>query len=347
MSKRLFLGVSLLLTALGTNAQTTREQLLQNSRQWVVTKADKQVDRHIVTSQQSLMLHIADGKLELKNEVFDFSDIKSLRTAAVTHFSLDEDSTAFKADYGVNFGLLALRRSLVVGKWNTLTLPVELTGRQVLETFGESAAVAQFDKVTEEGVVELSAIDLDTDDVVMSVGKQYLIRPSKEPDVLSGSTTAQTYGKAKVDGPVWLLAGVSMKQGLSSSSNTALRSSEDNVRLSVAGSYYSRNVSGTAARPAFALDETSLFAPYTESFTTKGFTAWAVLSRNKNDVPIRFYINGVNEDITTDIVALPASLRNSSEDTVFDLQGRKLNSLPTTPRRSGIYIVNGRKQVVR
>ena len=73
----------------------------------------------------------------------------------------------------------------------------------------------------------------------------------------------------------------------------------------------------------------------------KAFTHWIEEAINKNGLALRFYVDGIQEDITMPSAIDAPTSDGQRQTVVFDLTGRRLN---TTPRH-GIYIVNGRKVI--
>ena len=61
-------------------------------------------------------------------------------------------------------------------------------------------------------------------------------------------------------------------------------------------------------------------------------------------LPLRFYINGIGEDLTSAIHDVQRSMFNVQRSTssVHDLQGRRV----TAPKK-GLYIINGKKVFIK
>lgn len=76
---------------------------------------------------------------------------------------------------------LRLNKTFTAGKWNTLVLPVSLTLKQLRDAFGSNTRLAELDVLTESGI-QFQSVKLDdkTDnDVVLQAYKPYLIIPEK------------------------------------------------------------------------------------------------------------------------------------------------------------------------
>lgn len=332
------------IAAIGVQAQTGRTATVQGARTLMVTDAKGKADRYSVTSEKSLLIKLKDGKLEFPDKTVEKADVQSMRLEIPQKFMLSEDSTTF-TPYNVDFGLLALRRTLLVNKWNTLVVPVSISGRHVLDAFGEGAQLATFKDIIEaetEAQVNFSTIDLNTDEVVVEPGVHYLIRPTREPDIAAGATSTINYGTSRVAGPAYLLEGATMTTSNKAPQVKTLKSDQENVRLRLRGSYiqppgYLRPVN------AYVFNDDGNLALHADTVNAKGFSSWMQQSKNANETALRFYVDGVSlmGDLTQ-IADVVAGKDAGMRETVYDLQGRRV----ATPRR-GLYIINGKKVYVR
>lgn len=77
---------------------------------------------------------------------------------------------------------LRLRKTFTVNKWNSFILPVNLTKKQVRETFGTDTRLAKLTGLTETGI-EFTSVKLSGDnDLALEAYVPYLIFPTKDPD---------------------------------------------------------------------------------------------------------------------------------------------------------------------
>jgi len=346
--KRQWLAIAFLALSAGAYAQTERVIRLQNARNLVVNTADGQSKHYFVTTEKSQMLRKKDGGFVLEGDTLQPGSVKSMRLKSLEKFALNEDSVTFTSR-AVDHGLLALRYSLQVGQWNTLVVPFSLTGRQVVEAFGEGTQLVTCREVTDEAVVNFATIGLDTDETVLQGGTCYLIRPTREPDIAVGRTTSVNYGTARVPGPVYLIPNVVMEKGSNYVPNQSMRSPNDKVRIRVSGTYRKldgrEKVNYGSTRPVYYLNENGLFASAADSVAMPAFRNWVVETRNESGHPFSFYIDGIHEDLTAAGIDLPmaGTTRQSASETVFDLQGRRVKGVS----KPGVYVMNGRKVLVR
>lgn len=335
----MFLLLALLPTL--SQAQTSRMSTLQNTRKLVVT--DGQLSRnHLLGTNESIMLRRVNGKLVLAGDTLT-PQTATLQMKSLPRFILDEDSTAFGNKYDVDFGLLAFRRSLNVGQWNSIVVPFALTGAQVRDAFGEDTQLAALEAVTDGAVptVEFASVDLLTDSVVVTANQHYLLKPSREPDLPEGRQSTVNYGSGKVAGPVYAIAGVTLTSGQSAQYKT-LRSEGRQTTLRVRGFYAATDITATA-NPRYLLGDEGRFYQLTATTPQKGFRSYYEDASAEHSPVLRFYINGVGEDLS-DVTGLAEVVRpaDAARSAVYDLQGRRV----TRPAK-GFYIVGGKKVVMK
>ena len=141
--KKLFIAYLLLASSVCASAQSERATRLQNARNLVVTTTDGNVSYHATSTAQSLIMRKQGNTLTFNGQTMNMSDIRKMRLVVPQKFALNEDSTTF-TPYAVDHGLLALRYDFQLNKWNPMTLPVSMSGRQVLDAFGEVTLLARY-----------------------------------------------------------------------------------------------------------------------------------------------------------------------------------------------------------
>lgn len=332
----------LTLLPLMSQAQTSRITTLQSARNLAVTNG-KQTSNHLLKGTENVVMRFKDGKLIVGSDTLS-PETTSLRLKSLTRFAMDEDSAAFNNKYGVDFGLLALRRSLNVGQWNSLVVPFAMTGSQLLDAFGEEAQLAAYKGVTDGTIptVELERVDLQTDEVVVTPNQHYLLKPSREPDIAEGRQTTVVYGGAKVAGPVYAIAGVTLESG-QTPKYQSMRSPDRKTTVRIRGSYSSLEIP-VSGNPRYVLGDEGYFYQLTEATVQKGFRTYVEEASSEHPAYVRFYIDGVAEDVS-DPTGINAALMNSEEvnrDKMYDLQGRRV-AQPV----KGLYIVGGKKVIIK
>jgi len=334
MKKLLFI----LLMAIGViPASADRYQSLLSAKHLTVVTADGTTYYYILSTEASAMMRMGKERIVVGRDTFNISDVKSMRLRSLPRFVFDEDSTTFGKNYAIDHGLLALRRSLHVNKWNTLILPVALTGQQIRDAFGEDAMVAELKSFRQgdNNVVEFQTLNLNTNEVVMFPNCHYIIRPSRQPDLAEGST-APNFGTARPKGPLYLIPNVSLEKN--QSPKIVITRSEDETRkVYQQGTYTVRDDSRKLNAGIYYLSENGCFTIAEEPITTKAFTSWISVSSD-DTAPLSFIIDGINEDLT----GIFQVERDNTNADIYDLQGRKVR----TPQH-GLYLVNGKKVIIK
>lgn len=367
MKKRLFFfSVCFLVLAATSAAQeaggprrATRQSTLLNAKNMVVTTSKGTTYYYFITSDESSMMHLGGGTLRIGNDEFLRKDIKGIRFRSLARVVMDEDSTTFDKTRTLDHSLLALRRTMNVGRWNSLVLPFDLTGHQLLDTFGEGTEVAQPRGMAEDGqaVVEFNTLDLATDEVVMRANYHYLVRPTREPDV-EADRRLYNFVSGQLYGPIYLIPNVSMKASQSARLQT-LQNEDGTLKVRVRGTYLKLDDSDTQGRiirnrrvtpGTYLMNDEGLMEQTQDSAVVAAFRSW-IEDVSTDSQPLRFYVDGVEEDITSGIMEMKGEGVRSEKGggMVYDLSGRQMGKgrLSNGQLPSGLYIVNGRKVVIK
>lgn len=301
-------------------------------------------------------MHWSDGKLQLGSDTFAPADIKAIRVKDIEQYILDEDSIAFDKDYAVEHGMLLLRRSMTVGQWNSLVLPVSLTAAQVRDAFGDDAKVATLRGFRQDdyAAVDLETISAESDDaVVVEAHKHYVVMPSREPDLADGKRGIQLQGRPR--GPIYLIPNVNRPGGTRQPSIVTSRSEDGKSVLTMRGTYAIRDGSTPTTRkifggknPVYLLNGEGLFEQHTDSVIVKAFTSWFA-DTSEEPQQLTFYVDGVSATVSQ-IAQIPFAPK-SGDQTVYDLQGRPVGrhagDIKGLGLKPGIYVRNGRKIIIR
>lgn len=333
-----------------------RYRTLLNAKHLTLTTLQGETHYYIISADETPLMHLGGDRVVVGRDTFLVSDIKQMRLRTIPRFVLDEDSTTFGRDYAVDHGLLALRRTLTVGQWNAIVLPVELTGTQVRQTFGEDTQVAQVRGFREGSntVVDYELLPLDTHEAVMLANCHYIIRPTREPDLAAGSS-APLFGTVRPEGPLYLIPNATLATGQSPTIQS-VRSDDRSQRLAIQGTYFVRDGRSTTNRKlppnVYWLDDEGHISQSADSVAVKAFSSWFV-DTSTEPGHYTFYIDGVGEDLSA-IFAMKderTKTNNALDDAIYDLQGRRVKSSnsewTSRPVQKGIYIINGKKTIIR
>ena len=281
---------------------------------------------------------------------------------------------------------LRLNKTFTAHKWNTLVLPVNLTLKQLRDAFGPSTRLAQLEKLTESGI-QFQSVDFTgkaDDYVALEAYKPYLIIPEKAAGqaaeytsvyVETGASTAE-YMRVKIAKDHFVIPKVSLsvsdlKDKVDQKTwATAVTESTDHkmeawgtlartfgtVNDDVENGYEFEN-NGQIITDRDNLIGSYFFANGKMYYSSKdrvrglrGFSCWfkPVNGKSQN---ASFTLDGVTQSGTTaldDIFTDGEQTVSRFAQGVYNLNGQLVkqgNSTAGLP--SGMYIVNGKKCIVR
>lgn len=279
---------------------------------------------------------------------------------------------------------LRLNKTFTAHKWNTLVLPVNLTLKQLRDAFGPSTRLAQLEKLTESGI-QFQSVDFTDkadDYVALQAYKPYLIIPEKAagqaPEYTSvyvetGASAAE-YLRVKIAKDHFVIPKVSLSVEALKKVNqntwaTAVTESTDHKMQAwgtlartfgtenkdVENGYQFTN-NGKIIEGRDKLDDSYFFANGKMYHSTgrvrglRGFSCWfkPVNGKSQN---ASFTLDGVTQSGTTaldDIFADGEQTVSRFANGIYNLNGQLVkqgNSTAGLP--SGMYIVNGKKCIVR
>lgn len=281
---------------------------------------------------------------------------------------------------------LRLNKTFELHKWNTFVLPVSLTLKQLRDAFGSNTRLAELDVLTESGI-QFQSVKLDdkTDnDVVLQAYKPYLIIPEKgrldnkqvyTAEFVNAGTGEQSQtikvGIAanhyvipkvslsvddlkKVDQTTWATAVSTSTDGKMEAWGTLARTFgtvSDNVEN---GYLFTNNGEIIDGRDkligSYFFDNGKMYHSDSRVRGLRGFSCWfkPVNGKSQN---AQFTLDGVTQSGTTaldDIFADGEQPVSRFAQGVYNLNGQLVkqgNSTAGLP--SGLYIVNGKKCIVR
>lgn len=354
--------------AAATAPQRTRQSDLFAAKNLVLTDNKGTTYYYLVTNDVFPTIRLEGAQITIRDDVFQKSAIKTIRFRSLGRHIMSEDSTTFDKTRVIEHGLIALRRSLQLDKWNSLVVPFDMTAAQLLDAFGEDAQLATPRGVSqEEGtVLEFSTVDLSNPDkVVVTANYHYLLRPTREPDVAEGKTVSTFVSGTRLPGPIYYIADVSTKKNAAPRTQT-LKSDDGTVQLRYRGSYtlLDNSVLNAAGRPTnrkiapgtYQLSDDGIMLHNEDSAVVRAFTSW-IEDISETPAQLSFYIDGIGDDLTAiaDLPFSPAAQQAApaNDPAVYDLGGRRVAadaaefSRNRSSMRPGVYVVNGRKYIIK
>ena len=256
---------------------------------------------------------------------------------------------------------LYYQRTMTKNKWNTICLPINLTGSQVRLAFGPNCDLAEIDEIevveNDKGghyTIHFKGVDLDTEGLVF--GKPYIIKPTIDPQEPNGTSVEVGNGGVnqfiKIDGPTYTLAGVTKDALLE---NQVLANLAQTITgtggIKFTGTFYAKPIDVAASNEdCWFITKGNMY--HVTGQKEGGYTLWSTYAylhapKNTNGTNIMVSVDGV-ADTMTSIDEMPILREGNIDDAaIYNLAGQKIEgtSLSTLPR--GIYIVNGRKYTVK
>lgn len=253
-----------------------------------------------------------------------------------------------------------LSRKFVLKAWNAITLPCDVTGSQIMETFGDDAKLCKLEGVNLQNKDQIlfSTVNLfdnyDTPAIVH--GECYLIWVTKGPVV--AENTPHTFTVKKENDPdvpsqevtfpygnIYTINGVSCPDGIS------MVTPEQNYKT-VTTSTGTLKYTYFYHRPEYAPAGSYVMSGgkmyhIPNNWTGLLGTCWYITDLSQDGKTLQLMVNG--EGGTTDINGIVTELPgDKAHEGVYNINGQKVadgTSLKNLPK--GIYIMNGKKYVIK
>ncbi len=283
--------------------------------------------------------------------------------------------------------MLHLAKTFTKDHWNSFVLPVDLTVKQVRDAFGANVRLAKLKNLTNtELQFETVNLDENEKATAIQAYQPYIIFPTKTMEAYNGTpyTANITTGtgsdyKVTIQGQRFQIPNVTFKTtvdgkndfsdmdehwttrltqkaGAITAYGTFVRTFDpDATQDDVTGEWTLSENRGTILDGydnlvgSYFFDKGNVYYSDTKERGLRGFSCW--FKPNNNGVQLAVYIDGMKQEaeLTTIgelIVSPEAGNRYGKNNGVYNLQGQRVGNT-TEGLPSGIYIVNGRKHVVR
>lgn len=281
---------------------------------------------------------------------------------------------------------LHLNKSFTLDKWNSFILPVNLNKTQVLETFGANARLAELTRLTDTGI-EFTSVNLldDYSKPAIKAYVPYIIFPRKlakqtetytatykqkggKGQKLSINIPANHYviGKvsmpstelSKMDQTKWTLKDPVGNNGITANGTFARTFGKFNDYNETTGEYDYVTVKDMtdpiiSGRPrlehSYFFDKGNMYHSNGRARGLRGFSCWFETTGAQKS--LKFTLDGVTQSGTTGIEDILADYEQPVSrfaNGIYNLNGQLVkqgNSTAGLP--SGMYIVNGKKCIVR
>lgn len=253
-----------------------------------------------------------------------------------------------------------LSRKFVLNAWNAITLPCDVTGSQIIETFGADAKLCKLEGVNPQNKDQIlfSTVSLTDNYSTPAIvhGECYLIWVTKGPVVAEnvshtftvkkeGAPAEESYDVTFPYGNIYTINGVSCPDGIS------MVTPEQNYKT-VTTSTGTLKYTYFYHRPEYAPAGSYVMSGGKMYHIPQAWdgllgTCWYITDLSQDGKTLQLMVNG--EGGTTDINGIVTELPgDNAHEGVYNINGQKvadgtsLNGLP-----KGIYIMNGKKYVIK
>ena len=280
---------------------------------------------------------------------------------------------------------LHLNKTFTLNKWNSFILPVNLNKKQVTEAFGGDARLAKLTRLTDTGIEFTSVNLLDSNSTAIEAYMPYIIFPVKGPDQTEAYTANYKQNNTnellniKIPKDHYVIGKVSMpltRTGDVKANDwskmdpktwtTTLTGGNDQIKAygTFARTFgeATQNEDGTwnitnkgtiiPGRPtlehSYFFDKGNMYHSTGRPRGLRGFSCWFETTGSQNS--LQFTLDGVSQGTTgiEDILADYEQPVSRFANGIYNLNGQLVkqgNSTAGLP--SGLYIVNGKKCIVR
>ena len=249
------------------------------------------------------------------------------------------------------------KRTFVPGKWNSVILPVNLTKAQFEEAFGATAKLSEANEVYQDNqnlVIGFRPVEETSEGVYLQANKPYIIWVDKTTVAEHQGKTWTTNDEGSITGEVYMVrkttegVGVSFTydetMGMPSTEDfkfsTSITNKQGLESLLFKGGYDNHQ---SLAIGDYGWNAGNLYYLKKEHYM-KGYRCWLTptwASASQSQTTLSF---GFGQGELTGVETAP-SAEQQGELKIFNLQGQRLSSLQGV--QPGVYIVNGKKMVVK
>lgn len=254
-----------------------------------------------------------------------------------------------------------LSRKFVLNKWNAITLPMNVYGPQIIETFGDGAELCKLEGVNplNKDQILFTPVDLigDYSTPAIERGGCYLIKVTAEPKVAANESyefIVKSEGDANESkdmifpyGNIYNIEGVSCPEGMVTPDDNTVTTTDGKLSYTY---FYHRPGAAQGATPvpegSYVMSDGKMYH-LTGAWGGLLGTCWYItdLTTSSNSKVMAIEGEGGTTDINGIVTEVPG---DKAMEGVYNINGQKVadgTSLEGLPK--GIYIVNGKKHVVK
>lgn len=254
-----------------------------------------------------------------------------------------------------------LSRKFVLNEWNAITLPMNVYGPQIIETFGDGAKLCKLEGVNPQNKDQIlfTPVDLTGDYSTPAIerGGCYLIKVTAEPKVAANESykfVVKSEGDAVVSkdmifpyGNIYNIEGVSCPEGMVTPVDNTVTTTDEKLSYTY---FYHRpgEKQGDTPVPAgsYVMSGGKMYH-LPQAWDGLLGTCWYItdLTTSSNSKVMAIEGEGGTTDINGIVTEVPG---DNAHEGVYNINGQKVadgTSLKNLPK--GIYIMNGKKYVIK
>ena len=230
-----------------------------------------------------------------------------------------------------------------------------MTAQQFKTAFGDEAKLSELQGVVNQGTrIQFKSVDLTKDTTkVVKPGKLYIMKPSKDANVQTGSYTKKLSDNTeiKVDAPYYTINNITLKpqtfdQTFEFTPDVAHTTEDGDIKF--CGTYLSSGENTIVPARSFGLGANDgKWYHSVSALPIKGFRCWIETQKNAG-AKVSFSIDDEDMGVVTAIEGIETAPILRTQDAVYTLSGQKVRSsqsLEGLPK--GIYIINNKKVIVK
>ena len=248
------------------------------------------------------------------------------------------------------------KRTFVPGNWNSVILPVNLSKAQFEEAFGATAKLSEASEVYQDNqnlVIGFKPVE-EGQTVYLKANKPYIIWVDQATVAAHQNKTFTTTDAGSITGEIYMVDKTQV-DGVSYTYNeaTALKPVSETFAIGE-GIDASWGLTGLQFQASYEPAQSLVIGDYgwnagnlyhlQKAHTMKGYRCWLTptwASASQSQTTLSF---GFGQGELTGVETAP-SAEQQGELKIFNLQGQRINGLDGV--QPGIYIVNGKKMVVK
>lgn len=249
------------------------------------------------------------------------------------------------------------KRTFVPGKWNSVILPVNLTKAQFVEAFGATAKLSEAREVYQDEkslVIGFKAVE-ETGGVYLRAHKPYIIWVDKATVTSHQNQTEYTTDAGEIKGEIYKVTKTTEGVGVSFTYDEATALKPVNEKFEFSSSITNnQGLESLLFQGGYDNHQSLAIGDYgwnkgnlyhlKKAHYMKGYRCWLTptwTNPSQSHTTLSF---GFGQGEATNVETAP-SAEQQGELKIFNLQGQRINGLDGV--KPGIYIVNGKKMVVK